>query len=112
NNIIPQWGSLAALRSDHGKYVTFEHSGQVTAYRDQPGQTEQFHVTISGLSGDINQYQRAPQVNVNVQPQGFGMQFGMQTQPTYGYQQPIQQPIQQQYQQPVQVQTTTYVQSG
>jgi len=96
NNIIPQWGSLVALRSDHGKFVTFEYNGQVTAFRDQPGQTEQFHATAAGLPGDINQYQKAPQVNMNVS----GM--NVHTTPSYpSYPQ-----------QPMVVQQTTFVTSG
>jgi hypothetical protein len=113
NNIIPQWGALAALRSDHGKFVTFEYDGRVTAFRDQPQQTEQFHVTVAGLPGSIDQYQKAPQVSMNT---GFGVVTNQQqSYPSYPQQPQYSQPqfSQPQYHQPqpVVIQTTNFVQS-
>jgi hypothetical protein len=113
NNIIPQWGALAALRSDHGKYVTFEYNGVASANKFQPGPTEQFHVTVAGLPGDYSQYQQPPQVSMNIQPQGFGsMSFNI---PQHQYTQQPYSPPQVQYGSttPTVIQTTTtYVQSS
>jgi hypothetical protein len=111
-NIIPNWGALCALRTHLGKYISLEPNLQVGGFRDQP---DHIHVTIAGLQGDINQYQRSPQVNMNIsQPQGFGMNVNlpqqMYTQPSYspppqhayttqqgGYTSPVQQQPPQNY---------------
>lgn len=51
NNMIPTWGSMASFRTHWNKYLSAEYNRVLGCTRDQP---DHFHVTITGLSGDVN----------------------------------------------------------